>query len=260
MVNLCSFFTTTFGGICGFTSPLSKCCDALKLNATAQFKTSINESINDARGRASQAAIRDALRAVADVTNHHRNSALSDAFDIGSLIESYAAGLRVSIGECGEGPVVQLNALFDLLVVCRDANLQCRAAVADDVENLLGKITAGEVDELCRRCRVGDVIQAIHAASGAVISTIRGLEPDLVRAAIRRLETTLVGSGPIITPVVDLLQNVELRQRARKDVADRLAQIYELLFNVVTDPANGYDSPGTMFKHTPALIRDMMMV
>jgi hypothetical protein len=35
MVNLCSFFTATFGGICGFTSPLSKCCDALRLNATA---------------------------------------------------------------------------------------------------------------------------------------------------------------------------------------------------------------------------------
>jgi hypothetical protein len=262
MVNLCAFYTTTFGNICGFASPLSKCCDALKLNATKELQASITASINDTRGngRPTQGAILEALRAVTEVATLHKNSALSESFDIGSLIDSYAVGLRASIADCGGAPVFQMNALFELLTVCRDGNVGCRGAVADDVEALFRRIVNGEVDEIYRRCRIGEVLVLIEAAKGQPMSIVRGLEPDLMRAAVKRFETVLVGSGPIVAPLADTLQSPELRQRARKEIAERLAETYEMMFNVVTDPTNGYDATGTVFKHTPALLRDMMMV
>jgi hypothetical protein len=146
-----------------------------------------------------------------------------------------------------------------LFIVCRDAGLQSKTLLADDVDGLVRQLVQNEVSEVCRRCRLTDVLQLIQAASGP-LSTIRGLEPDLMRAAIKRFETVLLGSGPIVTPLCDLLQNPELKQRARQGVADGLAKTYGTLFDVVTNPGNGYDSTGSMFKHTPSLLRDTIMV
>jgi hypothetical protein len=262
ILNVCAFYAATFGNICGLASPLAKCCDALRLNATKELQTSINALVENTRGggRSTQAAIVDALQAVQEVATLHKNSALSESFNIGSLIDSYAVGLRASISGCGDAPVFQMNTLRELLTVCSDVNVASKAAVADDLESLFRKFLNSETDELYRRCRVGDLLALMSGSRGRPLSTVHGLEPDLMRAAVKRLESLLVAADSVIAPIVDGIQSSQLQKRAKSEIASRLAETYTMMFNTVTDPANGYDSTGTIFNFTPDHIRAIIVL
>lgn len=262
VVNVCAFFESTFGGICGLTSPICQCCGTMKTTATESFRASINDSLDGVRstGKPTQGAINEAIRAVMEITALHRQSSLSESFDVGSLIDNYATGLRSAIHECTESVMFQANALYELLNVCTEANLQSRNAVSDEVSDLMRQIVSTELDDIFRRCRMTEVLILAESKNDRPMSTVRGMEPDVIVAVIKRFETVLLSSGPVVTPLCDLLQNQELRQKARIALADKLSATYELLYNIVMDPINGYDSTGTMFRHVPSLVREMIMV
>lgn len=262
VANVCSFFANTFGQMCGLTSPLFKCCDTMKLNATEAFKTSISDSIDDIRsgGKPTQGAINDAIRAVTEITTLHKQSSLSDSFDVGTLIDNYAAGLRSAIHDCNESVLFQVNALYELLHVCREANLQCKTLVSDEVETLVQNVVMTEADDIYRRCRMNEILLIAEQKHDRPMSTVNGMQQDVLSAAIKRFETVLLSSTPIVTPLCNLLVNTQLRKRVRESVVEKLCSSYELLFNIVTDPTNGYDATSSMFKHVPSLVREMIMV
>ena len=262
VANVCAFFANTFGQLCGLTSPLYKCCDSMKLAATEAFKNSISDSINDIRanGKPTHGTITEAIHTVTEITSLHKQSSLSDSFDVGSLIDSYAEGLRAAIQECDDSALFQADALHELLHVAREANLQCKTALSQEVDDLVNRIVATEIDDIYGRCRMKEIILLAETRTGQPMSTVHGMEPDVIAPAIRRFEEVLLSHGPIVTQLCDRLQNNEIRQRARKLVADKLSATYELLFNIVMDPYNGYDSTSSMFRHVPSHIRDTMMV
>ncbi|OHT14420.1 hypothetical protein TRFO_15199 [Tritrichomonas foetus] len=261
VANICAFFSQTFGDICGMTSSLYRCTETLKLSATEGFKKSISESVEDIRadGKPTQGAITEAIHAVAEITSLHKQSSLSASFDIGTLIDSYANGLKSAIEDCKDSVSFQTNALYELLLVCRDANLMSKTTIGEEVDNLLARIVIDDSNEIFVRCRIHETIAMCDMKTDQPMSTIRGLEPDILRHAINRYESSVLESKKIITPRCDSLSNPDLRQRAHKEVIEQLVTAYKKMYNVVMNPHNGYESPGTMFKHTPELFGELLM-
>ena len=262
VANVCAFFANTFGQMCGLTSPIYKCCDSMKSAATDAFKNSISDSISDIRagGKPTQGTITEAIRTVTQITSLHKQSSLSDSFDVGTLIDNYAAGLREAIQECNDSALFQADALYELSLVARDANLQCKATLSQEVDDLVKQIVATEVDDMYSRCRIKEIMLLAENKTGRPMSTVHGMEPDVLTPAIKRFEEVLLSPGPIVTQLCDRLHNAELRQKCRQLVADKLSASYELLFNIVMDPYNGYDSTGSMVRHMPNHIRDSILV
>lgn len=263
VANICAFFLQQFGEICGMTSSLYKCSETLKQAATDGFKRSINSSIDDIKseGRPTQGSINEAIHTVSEITSLHKQSSLSSSFDIATLIDGYANGLKTAIEECKDSITFQANALYELLLVCKDANLMSKSHIAEQVDNLLAKIVVDDSNDILIRCRVLETIVMISSIkTDQPLSTIRGLEPDTMKYAIRRYETSLLeGKKRIVTPRCDAIVNVDLRTRGHKEVIDQLANAYRKMYNMVMNPNNGYDSPGKMFKYTPELFAEMIM-
>ncbi|KAH0794156.1 conserved oligomeric Golgi complex subunit 6-like [Histomonas meleagridis] len=262
VANLCSFFSNIFGDMCGLTSTIYKCIDTLKQTATERFKQSINDSMNDisTNGKPTQGSIKIALRTISEITSLHKQSSLSTSFDVSVLIDSYAEKLLHAILTIKDSIAFQASSLYELLVICKDAKLQCETSVGNECNELLHKIILIEVNDILKRSRITETLLIIENKSDQPLSTVRGLEPESMQSAIKRFENSLVATGPIITPLCDTIQNIELKQKARKEVVEHLVKVYDKLFGVVMDPNNGYNSPGSMFKYTPDLLRDLISV
>lgn len=271
VANICAFFVERFGEICGMTSSLYKTTETLKNAATEGFKRSINESIEDIRNEknskgnsynsVSQGSIIEAIHAVSEITSLHKQSSLSSSFDIATLIDSYASGLKKAIDEYDNNITFQANALYELLMVCKEANLMSKTSIAEEVDNLLAKIVANDSNDIFVRCRISETLDLLSSSrQDKPLSNARGLEPEIMKRAIGRFETSLLeGSKRIVTPRCDSISNANLRQRAHKEVIDQLINAYKKMYNAVMNPNNGYDSPGSMFKHTPELFGEMLM-
>ena len=267
IANLCAFFAQTFGDICGLTSSLYKCTDSLKQIATDGFKKSISESVEYIRseGKPSQTSINEAIRAISEITSLHKQSSLSVSFDIGTLIDSYASGLKSAILDCKDSfnnmnsVAFQINSLYELLLVCKDGNLMSKTSVGEEVDNMLARIVIDDSNDIFARCRIQETISLCDIKTGQPMSTITGLEPETLRQAIKRFESSVLQNRKINTPRCDLLTNATLKQRARNEVIEQLITAYKKMYNVVMNPHNGYDSPGTMFKHTPELFGELLM-
>lgn len=89
---------------------------------------------------------------------------------------------------------------------------------------------------------------------------VQGADEKVVKEAIKRFENALTGTGRIMTPKCDEINNQELKKQTKDAVSQLLIKAYETLFNCVMDPKNAYMNPGTFFKHSPQLIKDTIIV
>lgn len=259
--NVCTYFAGVFGDVCGLSSSVCRAIGGLRDAAAEAFRKSVSDTIDGMRrgGRASPGDIAEALRTVAEITDTHAQSSLA-SFDIGVLIDAFVGSLREAVRDARGSEAFRANAMYELAVVCRNANLQSRREVERESEEMAQKIVDAEVDDVLNRSRMAEVLMLAESKRELPLSNVAGLDKNILNSCIRRFETVIVGSGPMIMPVCDTIQNPELKHRTRRKVTDRLAKVYEDLFNAVMEPKNGYDSPNTMFKYTPALVRDMISV
>lgn len=262
ITNVLAFYYSTFSDMCGVRSQLSKVIESLKATTTDEFRKSINGSVEGIRAdaRPSQGTIKEALRVITEVVALHKRAALSVAFDVASLIENFAQELRQAINNSKETSSFKANSLFNLLSVCKEGNLKCTDDVKEDCQKVLDQIIGVETKDILQRCRILDLLNLFNQPSDKPFSMVKGAEEQFVREAIRRYENTLVGTGKLLTPLCDELTNPELKKQAKDGVASLLVKGYETLFNTVMEPKNVYINPGTMFKHSPTLIRDTIMI
>ena len=263
ITNICSFYYSTFSDICGISSNLVKTLSNLRQISSEEFKKSINESVDGIKIsiKPSQGNIIETLKSIQEITKLHRQSSLSSSFDIGTLIESYANEIKNSINLSKEPITFKLNSLYELLIICKESKLQSLEDISKEVDELTTQIIHLEVEEILRRCRILDIFTIIKEFNNSQpLSNIKGMEDSTIKSAMKRFESSLVGSGPLITPLCDLISNLELKQSLKLNVSNLLSKNYEQIFNIITDPKNGYSSPTNLFKHTPKLIKEMILI
>ena len=262
MANIIAFYFSTFSDLCGIRSPLATALKNLKQSATEEFRKSITGSVEGLRNESkpSVGAIKEALRVINEVTDLHKKASLSVAFDVASLIETFAQELKESINNSKESQSFKANCLYELLLVCKDGNLKCTEDVEKEFVNIKDQIVTLETKDILQRCRILDLLNLFNEPTETPLSMVKGAEEKFVREAIKRFETTLVGTGRILTPKCDDISNPELKKQAKDAVAQLLIKAYSTLYNSVTDPRNAYTNPVTMFTRTPQLIQETIMI
>jgi len=262
IANICAFYYSTFGEICGVSSGIAKTLSFLKVQATEGFRNSINDSVEGIKsnGKPTQGVIVESIKTIKEITDLHRQSSLTSSFDVASLVEGYAVEIESVVRSSKDPITFQANTLFELLTICKDSRLNVASDISKVVEELTSQIVNLEVEEIFRRCRIIEFLMIINQKIDQPLSTVKGMEESSLRSAIKRFESSLVGSGPIVTPLCEMLSNMEFRISTKERVTLSLFKTYELLFNTVMDVKNGYSNPGSMFKHTPSLFKELLKV
>eukprot|EP00026_Physarum_polycephalum_P002347 Phypoly_transcript_02353.p1 GENE.Phypoly_transcript_02353~~Phypoly_transcript_02353.p1 ORF type:complete len:697 (-),score=97.91 Phypoly_transcript_02353:629-2719(-) len=85
-----------------------------------------------------------------------------------------------------------------------------------------------------------------------------GMGKHSIFETIKAFENTIIEMGVLIVPHCDRLINARIRSVARKSIAKEITQTYTSLYNAILDPESGYDTPQTMFKHTPQQIETIL--
>ena len=262
IANIIAFYFSTFSDLCGIRSPLSTVLKNLKQTATEEFRKSITGSVEGLRNdsKPSVAAIKEALRVINEVTDLHKKASLSVAFDVASLIETFAQELKDSINNSKESQSFKANSIYELLLVCKEGNLKCTEDVQKEFLNIRDQIITLETKDILQRCRILDLLNLFNEPTDTPLSMVKGADEKFVREAIKRFETTLVGTGRILTPKCDEISNQDLKKQTKDGVSQLLIKAYETLYNSVTDPRNAYTNPVTMFTRTPELIKETIMI
>lgn len=262
IANICSFFANTFSDICGVTSSLCRISNQMKLMAGDSFKKKITETVANIRslGTPTLATINESLGTLSEIAAMHKQSSLSASFDISSLIENFVNGVISAVHESGEPVINQVNAMISLYQISLDANLKNQSSISEEINKDIKDIVAFELDELYNKCRIKEILTTCDIYTDQPLSTLHGMEPDILGLAIKRYETALTGSGPISTPVINQIKNSEPKKCAKATFADRLVSSYEKLFNVVIDPKNGYSTTRSVFSYTPQLVKDLIKI
>ena len=262
MTNILAFYNSTFSDLTGSKSPLATVLKNLKQAATEEFRKSITGSVEGLRNdtKPSVAAIKEALRIINEVTELHKKASLSVAFDVASLIDTFAQELKEAINSCKESQSFKANSLFELLTVCEEGHLKCTQEVEQEFNQMKDQIIALDTKDILQRCRILDLLNLFNEPSDTPLSMVKGAEEKFVRDAIKRFENTITSTGKIMTPKCDEISNSELKKQTKDGVSQLLIKAYETLFNAVMDPKNAYTNPGTMFKHSPQLIKNTIMI
>ena len=98
-------------------------------------------------------------------------------------------------------------------------------------------------------------LSALHfnarQATPAPLATLAGLDGRSLAAALRHFEGALFERGALALPHAERLQQVAVRARARRGVAQLLASAYAVLHAAILDPANQYENPASLVRYTP---------
>ncbi|KAK9144192.1 hypothetical protein Sjap_004095 [Stephania japonica] len=134
------------------------------------------------------------------------------------------------------------------------------------IEKNVNTLVEKEVDAILRRCSLSTKISRIQSLPNirdgeASISTplaeAEDMSPASLSESLRALSGLVLGSEGSL-PEFELMQVPRLRSEACVRVAKSLAEAYELIYDAVMDPKNGYPDPMSLARHSPQQIRTIL--
>ena len=283
--NLIAFYYQTFSTLCETNSALcetlNKCrnivADAFRyalsqdllqnseIITSSSFSKENNNKIDNnkglSKGTLTQGQIKDAIKIAGEVAMMHKDQALSPGFEVSSLLEGYITMLKNTISLSKESFVFKTNTLYELSVVCDQASLKTTAvSLQEDVIKLIGKIVDEEVEHLIHRCRMSEVYRDFSEIEGNSIKKLP--DKETVRNTIARFEKvieTAAGTNKALSPACGMIENPNLQKKAREMFANKILNIYRIIFDSVMNPINQYLNPTDIFKYTPEAMGKLLL-
>lgn len=261
MANLCVFYLSVFTDILGADSSIVKMLQRVKGCSIENFRKIVNENVETLQSvEATPMLVKNALKSLLDTAEQHKSSSLTLNFDLASLIEVYVNEVEKTVMNFKDDIVLQLSTLYDLYTVCNDAKIKYSDHLKTRIDALSEELIKNETHDILKRCKTLDILNTITNNKNVPLSKQPSTEESIIKGAVERLENVLVGSGILQTPLCQNLNNDEFRQHCRKKVADRLVECFEEIFKAVLDVKNGYKNPSSIFKNTPAMIRELIKI
>ncbi|CAL0314243.1 unnamed protein product [Lupinus luteus] len=133
------------------------------------------------------------------------------------------------------------------------------------IDNHLRVLVVKEVDGILRRCNLLEKMphfhNSIHNEGNNEVRTplaeMEDTSPTILSECLKALFGLLLGSESSL-PEFEQMQVPRLRSDASAGVARSLAEAYELIYNVIMDPKNGYPEPRSLARHPPNQIRTIL--
>lgn len=132
------------------------------------------------------------------------------------------------------------------------------------INSHLSVLVEKEVDAILRRCGLSQKMthfqkssEAGNAADGLRLAEIQDTSPASLSESLKAFFGLVLGSESSL-PEFELLQVPKLRSEACIQVARSLAEVYELIYEAIVDPDNGYPDPKSLARHPPNQIRTIL--
>lgn len=123
-----------------------------------------------------------------------------------------------------------------------------------------------EVDGILRRCGLLQKMHHFHISRcedagntivGVPLVEIEDTSPTALSDCLKAFFGLILGSASSL-PEFEQIQVPKLRSEASIQVARTLAEEYELIYNAIMDPKNGYLDPKSLVRHPPDQIRTIL--
>lgn len=129
--------------------------------------------------------------------------------------------------------------------------------IDDHIRILVGN----EVDVILRKC---GLLQKMHRfrnsgkeQEGGPLAEMEDTSPASLSECLKVFFSLILGSESSL-PEFEQIQVPKLRAEASVQVARSLAEAYELIYEAVVDPNNGYPDPKSLARHPPHQIRTIL--
>ncbi|KAL8150974.1 hypothetical protein V2J09_020782 [Rumex salicifolius] len=130
--------------------------------------------------------------------------------------------------------------------------------LSSTIENHILDLVQREVDSMLRRCGLLNKMSHFkNASKDEPLAQIEETSPAALSECLKLFFGLVLGTETSL-PEFELLQVPKLRSEACIQVARSLAEAYELIFNAVMDPDNGYPDPKALARHPPHQIRTIL--
>lgn len=165
-------------------------------------------------------------------------SAIQEPLSAHKVADAYVSTIAARI----EGHVAALVEI-EVGVILERCGLQKKVA---SIKQRLQKGTQGEI-----------VLKEEETDDGKPMAEAEGMSPGAVAESLKLLFGLLGGNEGAI-PEFEQIQVPQLRSETCGRVAKVLAEAYEVVYNAVSDPSNGYSDPKGMLRHTPEQIKTIL--
>lgn len=134
------------------------------------------------------------------------------------------------------------------------------------IDNHIRLLVEKEVDGILRKC---GLLQKMHHFRnslsndagnnivGAPLVEIEDTSPGSLSDCLKAFFGLILGSESSL-PEFEQMQVPKLRSEASIQVARSLAEVYELIYEAIMDPKNGYPDPKSLVRHPPDQIRTIL--
>ncbi|KAK4803224.1 hypothetical protein SAY86_001427 [Trapa natans] len=136
------------------------------------------------------------------------------------------------------------------------------------INNHMNILVDKEVDAILRRCGLSEKMSLFRSAlneepdtssteGGIRLAESDETSPAALSECLKALFGLILGSESSL-PEFEQLQVPKLRSEACAKVAKSLSEAYEVIYNVIMDPSNGYPDPRSLARHPPNQIRTIL--
>lgn len=130
------------------------------------------------------------------------------------------------------------------------------------INNHMRVLVEKEVDCLLRRCGLSSKMTHFRNSfdsevNAPALAEIEDTAPASLSECLKAFFGLVLGSENSL-PEFELIQVPRLRSEACVQVARLLAENYELIYNAIMDPKNGYPDPKSLARHPPDQIRTIL--
>lgn len=135
------------------------------------------------------------------------------------------------------------------------------------IEGHIRGLVEKEVDAILRKCGLSSKMPHFYdslkdAAMGKSVSQqplaeMEGMSPAALSECLKAFFGLILGSENSL-PEFEQMQVPSLRSEACLQLARSLAEAYEVIYNAIMDPKNGYPDPRSLARHPPDQIRTIL--
>ncbi|KAF4373468.1 hypothetical protein F8388_025162 [Cannabis sativa] len=125
------------------------------------------------------------------------------------------------------------------------------------IENHVAILVGKEVDGILSKCGLLQKMNHFRDSAGTPLVEIEDTSPAHLSECLKSFFGLILGSESSL-PEFEQMQVPKLRSEASVQVARSLAEAYELIYDAIMDPKNGYPDPKSLARHPPHQIRTIL--
>ena len=173
----------------------------------------------------------------------------------GGAVAAATAGGKLSVGERSVFLLNCLDAIQQSLAAQPAEATAARAAeLSEHAEQMVAALAHSTAVAFFERCGLQQKLAALQTAADQPqlqLSSVVGLEPLALAAAMRAFYQQLFRSGGALVERAELVASLALRRRALQRTAQTVAATHRHIHQVVSRQGSGYTDLSTILLHTP---------